>query len=446
MSEGRVRIGCGSAYAEDRIEPAVDLVEQGELDYLALDCLAERTLVHAQLRRLEDPDKGYDIRLDRLVRELTAPAVERGITFIANMGAANPAAGARRTKELLAELGHPDTKVAAITGDDVLEYVLERDLRLSNGKRPSEMDYGLVSANAYIGIDPIIESLRRGANVIVGGRIADPSLFLAPAAFEFEWPLDDWDLLAGGQVAGHLLECGTHGSGGNFADPPYRMVPDLWNLGLPIADVYPDGTSTIWKLPGTGGAVDVENCKAQLVYEIHDPSTYLTPDLTVDMREVTLEQKSHDHVFVQGARGRARPDTLKVLVGVREGFTGEGEVSFAGPGALSRAQLAADTVTKRLAHDGVVTEELRIDYIGLNSVHGDATPADAPEPWEVRLRLAARCNTEEAAAAVAQEVEFVYFGSAAGGGVRKTVKPVLAMYSALVPREDVSVTVDILEG
>lgn len=445
MAKEGVRVGCGSAYAEDRIEPAVDLLERGELDYIALDCLAERTLVAAQLRRIEDPEKGYDIRLDRLVKELAALAVARGVRFIANMGAANPRAGARRTKQLLTELGHPNAKVAAIIGDDVLELIKREDITMADGRRLAELPGQVVTANAYIGVDPVIEALGMGADVIVAGRLADPSLFLAPAIYELGWSLDDWDLIAGGQVAGHLLECGTHGTGGNFADPPYRVVPDLWNLGLPIADIRRDGTCTVWKLAGTGGAVDIENCKAQLVYEVHDPANYLTPDVVVDVTEVRLEQVSSDHVGVTGARGKPRPETLKVLVGAIEGFLGEGEISFAGPGALSRAELAADNVSKRLAHDGVTVQELRVDYIGLNSVHGDMTPPSDRQPWEVRLRVAARCEDRASAQAVADEVEFQYFGPAAGGGARKNVKPVLAMHTALVPRDQIPLSVEIVE-
>lgn len=446
MSKEYVRVGCGSAYAEDRIEPAVELLEHGDLDYISLDCLAERTLVHAQLRKIEDPSKGYDIRLDRIVRELTAPAVARGVRFIANMGAANPMAGARRTKQLLTELGYPDAKVAAIVGDDVLDAIVARDLETSTGRRLSELPGQVVTANAYIGAAPIVEALRMGADVVVGGRLADPSLFLAPAIFEHGWALDDWDLLAGGQTAGHMLECGTHGSGGNFADPPYRVVPDLWNVGLPIADIRADGTSTVWKLAGTGGLVDVENSKAQLVYEVHDPENYLTPDVVVDVSNVRFQQQSSDHVLVTGARGKPAPETLKVLVGCLQGFIGEGEISFAGPGALSRAQLGADTVAKRLAHDGIPVEELRVDYIGLNSVHGEMTPPSDHEPWEVRLRIAARCNTRESAQAVADEVEFLYFGPAAAGGSRKSVRPLLAMYDVYLHRDEIPLTVELVEG
>src|SRR5205085_1945650 len=246
---------------------------------------------------------------DEIVRRLVVRCIARGTKFIANMGAANPSAGAERTRSLLRDAGVADVKVAAITGDDVLAVVRAKDPIVRETGRPlSHMPGELVSANAYLGARPIVEALEAGADVVIGGRIADPSLFLGPAAFVHGWGPADWDLLAGGQVVGHLLECGTYLTGANWVDPPYRTVPDLWNLGQPFADVAADGTAVISKLAGTGGAVSVDNAKAELIYELGDPGNYLTPDVVVDVTHVEFEQLGPDRVGVRGAGGKPRTD------------------------------------------------------------------------------------------------------------------------------------------
>jgi hypothetical protein len=446
MSETSIRIGIGSASSEDRIEPAIKLVEEAELDFLALDCLAERTLAFAQLRKLADPNAGYDLRLDRIVEELVLPCLRRGTRLIANMGAANPAAAAARARELLADYGRRGVKLAAIVGDDVLDLVRDRDSTVTEtGKPVSELPGDVVSANAYIGAEGIVEALEQGADIVIGGRIADPSLCLAPAAWSHGWEQDDWDARAGGQVVGHLLECGTYLTGANWVDPPYREVPDLWNLGLPFAEVLADGTAVVRKLDDTGGAVSVENCKGELVYEIGDPSQYITPDLVVDVTGVGFERLGPDRVRVSGARGKPPTDRLKVLIGCLEGYVAEGEVSFGGPGALGRAELCAEVVKQRLGHTGLDFTEMRVDYIGLDSVFGPASPARPADPWEVRLRIAARVEDEATAERLQQELTLTWFGPAGAGGVRTSVRQILGMYSALVPRELIPVEVQILE-
>lgn len=446
MSQKTIRIGCGSASAEDRIEPAIDLIEGGELDFMVLDCLAERTLAFAQLRKLADPDAGYDLRLEVLVRELIVRCLERGARFIANMGAANPAAAARRTRDVLAGLGHTGVKVAAITGDDVLNLIRERDpVVRETGRRVSEIEGEIVSANAYIGADPIISALEQGAQVVLGGRIADPSLFMAPAAFAHGWSANDLDLRAGGQAIGHLLECATYVTGANWVDPPYRTAPDLWNLAPPFAEVNADGSGIVSKLDGTGGIVSIDTCKAELIYEIGDPAHYVTPDLVLDVRDVRFGDGGPNRVLVSGARGTPATETLKVLIGVLEGFIAEGEVSFGGPGALERARLCAETVQTQLERREIPVQELRVDYIGRDSVFGPATPSPAQDPWEVRMRMAVRVAERTVAEAVAQALTLTWFGPAGAGGVRTNIRQILGMSSALMPRDEIEVGVEILE-
>ena len=446
MSQKTIRIGCGSASSEDRIEPAIALIEGGDLDFMVLDCLAERTLAFAQLRKLADREAGYDLRLELLVRELIVRCLERGARFVANMGAANPAAAARRTRDILAELGHTGVRVAAVTGDDVLDLIREHDpVVRESGRRVSEIQGEIVSANAYVGADAIISALEQGAQVVLGGRIADPSLFMAPAAFAHGWSAEDLDLRAGGQTIGHLLECATYVTGANWVDPPYRTVPDLWNLAPPFAEVNADGTGMVSKLDGTGGIVSVDTCKAELIYEIGDPSNYITPDLVLDVRDVRFADGGPNRVLVSGARGKPATDTLKVLIGVLEGFIAEGEVSFGGPGALERAQLCAETVQTQLERREIPIQELRVDYIGRDSMFGAATPSPVQDPWEVRMRMAVRVAGRPAAETIAQALTLTWFGPAGAGGVRTNIRQVLGMSSALMPRDEIAVGIEILE-
>jgi len=280
----RVRIGWGSAYAEDNLEPARELAERGHLDFLCFDALAERTLALAQMRRLKNPEVGYDLRL-REFGAMFLPFAQGGLRLLTNMGAANPLMAAERLRELARHLGCDDVRVAAVMGDDVLDVIRETNPVLAEtGRSVTDSPGTLVSANAYIGAEGVVTALREGAQVVIGGRIADPSLALAALMETYHWAPDDWERLGQGIVVGHILECGTHVTGGNFADPPYRVVPDLDNLGMPIAEVDKDGQVTFSKLPESGGLLSVETVKAQLIYEIHDPARYLTPDVTADFR------------------------------------------------------------------------------------------------------------------------------------------------------------------
>lgn len=438
-----VRLGCGSAFPGDRIQPAIDLVEHADLDFLSLECLGERTLSLAQLQRMDRPDAGYDDRLDEKTRRLIALCVQKKVRFVSNMGAANPLGGAERIAMLLREQGLTGVKIAAITGDDVLATLSTQPFAIpESSTRWDELPGRVICANAYIGIEGILSALAADADIVIGGRLADPTMYLGPAAFALDWSPSDWEQMAAGQCTGHLMECGALVTGGYLADPPYLTVPDLWNLGNPIADVRRDRSSEIWKLPGTGGAVNVNTCRAQLLYEIHDPSAYLTPDVSLDVTQVTFEEVAPNRVRVENAHGRPRPDTLKVLIGVHEGFLGQAEISFGGLGALDRARLAADTVQRRLAHDGFKEGEILVELIGHDSLLGPP-PAHLGygDPWEVRLRMAARCKTQAAAQELGQEVFLQYCGPAGGGGAAPSVRPILGMHATAIAREQVPIHV-----
>jgi len=429
-----LRIGSGAGYSGDRIEPAVELAEQGDLDYLVFECLAERTIALAQQARINDPEGGYDPLLsERMRRVLPFVGVKAGrrrLRVITNMGAANPLSAAVEVRRIASELG-VDLKVAAVVGDDVLS-ALQPEWLLDNGQTVGSLGERLISANAYLGVDGILEALRADADVVITGRVADPSLFLAPQMFEFGWAADDWQRLGRGTLVGHLLECAGQVSGGYFADPGFKDVDDLARLGFPLAEISVDGEALITKVSGSGGRVSRATCIEQLIYEVHDPAAYLTPDVTADFSQVGFVEEGSDRVRAQGAGGRARPEQLKVSVGYLEGWIGEGQMSYGGPGAVARAQLARDVVLKRLELIGVKMQDVRAELIGMDALHG---PRSTVEPWEVRLRVAARCAARSDAVRVGNEVETLYTnGPSGGGGASKSVRQVVAVASLLLPR------------
>lgn len=432
-----LRIGSGAGYSGDRIEPAVELAEHGDLDYLVFECLAERTIALAQQARISDPQGGYDPLLAERMRRVL-PFVGQGtgrrrLRVITNMGAANPLAAASEVRRIAGELGL-GLKVVAVVGDDVL-HTLSAEQLLDNGQTVGGLGERLISANAYLGVEGIVQALRADADVVITGRMADPSLFLAPQMFEFGWAFDDWPRLGRGTLVGHLLECAGQVSGGYFADPGFKDVEDLARLGFPLAEIDADGNAVITKVAGSGGRVSRATCAEQLIYEVHDPAAYLTPDVTADFSQVKFVEEGVDRVRAQGASGRARPDQLKVSVGYLDGWIGEGQMSYGGPGAVARAELAREVVLKRLALIGVKVQDLRAELIGMDSLHG---PLSSVEPWEVRLRVAARCDERSDAVRVGNEVETLYTnGPAGGGGASKSVRQVVAVASLLLPREAV---------
>jgi hypothetical protein len=432
-----LRIGSGAGYSGDRIEPAVELAERGDIRYLAFECLAERTIAIAQQARMEDPARGYDPLLAERMDAVLPICARKGIKILTNMGAANPLAGAGVIRAVARRHGLSGLVIAAVTGDDILQAITSGDYALlETGESVASLADRLVSANAYLGISPLLEALGRGADVIITGRVADPALFLAPLVHEFGWDLDDWDRLGRGTVVGHLLECAGQVSGGYFADLGRKRVPDLARLGFPLAEVDEDGVAVITKVPGSGGMISLATCKEQLLYEIHDPGAYLTPDVVADLTGVTLTESGPDRVRVEGGAGRARPEALKVSVGCRDGFIGEGQISYAGPDAVERGRLALEIVARRLELTGAAFDEIRYDLIGVDSLLGAMRSRADARPSEVRARVAARTRTLRDAVRVGGEVEALYTnGPAAGGGVARSAREVVAMFSAIVPRD-----------
>ncbi len=442
-----IRVGAGAGYSGDRIEPAVELAEKGRLDYLVFECLAERTIALAQLQKAKDPDAGYDPLLGERMHAVLGACRARGTRIVTNAGAANPRAAAHRVLDIARSLGLAGTRIAVVTGDDVLA-LLQREVRgaEAGGDVLARLAGRVISANAYIGMAPIVEALAGGADVVITGRAADPSLFLAPLVHAFSWPSADWTLLGQGTLVGHLLECAGQVTGGYFADPGVKDVPGLARLGFPLAEVAADGSAVITKVEGSGGRVSEATCKEQLLYEIHDPARYATPDVVADFTGVTFAELGPDRVTARGAAGRTRPEQLKVAVGYRDGFVGEGQISYAGPGALARARLALEVVGERLLLTGARCHELRFELVGVDALHG-ARLSVGPEPYEVRARVAGRADTAAEAARIGREVEALYTkGPAGGGGATQSVREVIGVATLFLPRDEVVTRVEYLEA
>jgi hypothetical protein len=441
--EPLVRIGCGAGFAGDRADASAaiiaELARSSGPRFLMLETLAERTLALCQIERRRDPARGYSPAVERLLPQALGPCLTGGIRIVGNFGGANPRAAGTRIAELARDAGFPAARIAVIEGDDLSETFSAEELRgrevdgaiLADGP-------AMVAANVYLGAAPIAQALDAGADIVITGRVADPALVLGPLVHAFGWDWTDWRRLAGGTLTGHLLECGAQVTGGYFADPGVKDVPDLAEIGYPIAEVSADGSFVITKPRGTGGAVDRRTVTEQILYEVRDPSAYLTPDVILDISDVELIDDGHDRVRVAGARGHRRPDTLKATVFVESGVLGEAEISYAGPNALARARLAADVVASRMRQRAPELA-VRVDTIGLDSTFGvlgaGSWRRTCPPP-EVRLRFAAQSAGRAPVELLLDEVEALYCAGPAGGcGVRRHLTPRLASASYLVERE-----------
>ncbi len=429
-----LRIGAGSGGAPDRVAPARDLAERGDLDYLCFEALAERTLAHGYVARRHGTGPGYNALLERRLEAVLPACRARGTKIITNMGSANPEAAGKATVALARNLGLFGLRVAVVEGDNVT-HLLGPDTPLTEmGKTIGAYGASPIGANAYLGAEPIVTALWEGADIVITGRVADPSLFLAPMCHHYGWAADDWDRLGRGTAIGHLLECSTQVTGGYFADPGRKIVPNLAHLGYPLAEIAADGTAVITKLAGTGGCVTELTVKEQLLYEVHDPRAYLTPDVTADFSTLTIRTEAQDRIEVSNARGTARPSQLKVLVAFDGGYLAEGEMSYAGPGAQARAELARDIVRERMVEHFHYDGPLRLELIGVNSVHATGI-GRTTDSQDVRLRAAIRTLDRTWAAILLEEVEGLWMaGPAGGGGYRGSITPSVITHPAFLDR------------
>ena len=448
-------VGCAAGFSGDRTDaagPVVDTLVRrlasgpaGQKAFLIYETLAERTLALAHLRRRADPQAGYEPLLDEMLRPVLARCLQHGIRIVSNFGAANPRAAARHIERMARELGAPLPRIAVVEGDDLAAPEQQALLHEVLGAQMEGLR--IVSANAYIGAEAIAAALDAGAQIVVCGRVADPSLTVGPAMSHFGWRADDWDRLGCATMAGHLLECGAQVCGGYFADPGFKDVPGLASVGFPIAQIDADGGCVICKAEHTGGLVSEASVKEQLLYEVHDPAAYLTPDVVADLSNAQVQAIGADSVRLSGVGGRERPAHYKVNVCHEGGWLAEGEISYAGPRAEARARLAADVLRQRLPQ-----LKLRVDLIGaLSILADDAGSALAATPdaggRDVRLRVAATHEDRAQAERLQREVMALYTcGPAGGGGVRTALTPRLNTVSCLLPREAVPVRFEFVEA
>ncbi|RAP74323.1 acyclic terpene utilization AtuA family protein [Paenibacillus montanisoli] len=438
-----IRIGAGQGFYGDSVLPALETARRGQVQYLCFDSLAELTLAILQKDRQRDAARGYAADIGAAMRKLLPIAREKGIRIITNAGGMNPLGAMRETERIARELGLTGLRIAVVTGDDVradIPELIEQGAALrhmEDGRSIGEIEERIVFANAYLGAGPIVNALSQGADVILTGRTTDSALFLAPLIHEFGIQPDDWGRLAQGVLMGHLLECSGQASGGNYSGD-WQQVESLEEIGFPIAEVCEDGTFIVTKAEGTGGLVSVHTVKEQLLYEIHDPAAYVTPDVVLDLTEVRLQDAGSNRVHVSGAKGKPRPETLKVVMGYSDGWLGQAIWGYSWPDALAKAQAADRIIRKQMERGGLLYDDIRTDYLGYNSLHGPLAKLPDEETLnEVYLRIAVRTKSKDEAARLGRLVPpLMLSGPPAMGAFLGLMKPreLLGMWSSLVPR------------
>ena len=443
-----IRIANGQGFWGDWLEAPVRLVEQGPLDYLTLDYLAEITMSIVQKQKQADPNMGYARDFPPLIGRIAKTLRERRVKVIANAGGVNPIACAKEVRRLA-----PSLKVAVVLGDDLYDKL---DELLAKGHEMKSLDTGeplstirdrILSANAYIGAFPLAEALATGADVVITGRSTDTALALAPMVHEYGWKVDDFDKLAAGTIAGHIIECGAQSTGGN-CQANWKTIPDFANIGYPIVEAEPDGTFAVTKHKGTGGRVTLDTVKEQLLYELGDPHNYITPDCIADFTSIQLQQAGDDRVRVTGIKGRPATTTAKLSISYLHGYKAIGSLVYSWPDALEKAQVADRIVRERLEQLGLKFDEIYTEYLGVNACHGPAAPAVEQIP-EVQLRIGVRGPDKKAVDRFTRElIPLVLNGppTATGfGDGRPPVREVVAYWPALVPKDLIQTRVEVVE-
>lgn len=448
-----VRVASGQGFWGDWLEAPRRQVEGGDIDYLMLDYLAEVTMSILQKQKERDPAMGYARDFVGAIESVLPALVERGVKVIANAGGVNPRACADAVLAMAERRGvRGRLALGVVTGDDLLPRL---DELLAQGHALSNMDTGeplslvrdrVLSANAYIGSEPIVEALARGAQVVITGRSTDTALTMAPLRHEFGWAADDWDKMAAGIIAGHIIECGAQASGGNCLKD-WQTIPDVWNIGYPIVDARADGTFEICKHPGTGGRIDVPTVSEQLVYEMGDPHSYITPDVVADFTSIRLEQAGEDRVRVFGITGGAATDKLKVSIAYRAGYKAVGTLVYVWPDAMAKAEAADAVLRRRLEMLGLTFDAIVTEYVGVNATHGPLAGSH-PDAPEVQLRVGVRGQDKAMVERFTRElIPMVLNGPPSVTGFaagRPKVEEIVAYWPALIDKTVVTPQVEVV--
>ena len=450
----KVLIANGQGFWGDSILGPIRLVNEGPLDYLTLDYLAEVTMSILQKLKSRDPSKGYATDFVQMCKRVLPVCREKGIKIVANAGGVNPTACRDALADVIRELGITGMKIGIVEGDDILSELPsliaggEKFLNMDNGQELEPHLGAVRTANVYIGAESIVEALKQGADIVITGRATDPSVVLAPMMYEFGWDMSNNDLLAAGTIAGHIVECGAQCTGGNFVH--WREIPDMARIGYPVIEASPDGSFVVTKHEGTGGKVSIETVKSQLVYEMSNPASYITPDCVADFTSIQLKQVGEDRVHVSGIKGKPATDTYKVSIAFHEGYKVISQLTVAGPDAVDKAKLCADIVFDRVALDGVTftPEEKFIEIVGTNVCHAGITPAPS-DPAEVILRIGARSNEKAKLDRLGMEIVPLVTSGPPGvtgfAGGRPKASEIISYWPALLSKGKVKTKVTVTE-
>lgn len=451
----RVRIASGQGFWGDLLDAPVRQVEGGPIDYLMLDYLAEVTMSIMQKQRARDPRMGYARDFVPLMQEILPACVAHDIRVTANAGGVNPTACAEAVRDVARELGLGGRlRIGVVTGDDIMERLddlLARGLELRNmdtGEPLSIVRERIQSANVYLGARPMVEALRRGAQLVITGRATDTGLTLAPLVYEFGWREDEWDKLAAGTIAGHIIECGAQASGGN-CQYEWQSIPDLANVGFPIVEASPDGTFVVTKHEGTGGRINIPSVKEQLVYEMGDPAEYITPDCVADFTTIRLEDAGRDRVRVYGVKGKPATEFYKVSISYSAGYKAVGTLVYSWPDAYAKARAADEILRARLERLGLKFEHILTEFVGANATHGPLAGAPTADAAEVQLRVGVRGQNRAAVERFTKEIAPLVLTGPPGvtgfAGGRPKVEEIVAYWPALIPKVELAPRVEVLE-
>ena len=449
-----IRVASGQGFWGDLLTAPVDQVRNGPIDYLMLDYLAEVTMSIVQKQRARDPNAGYARDFVGLMREILPDCVEKDIKVLSNAGGVNVAGCAEAIGEVARELGlGGKVKIGVITGDDILgrlDEFAERGVEITNmdtGEPLSAVRDKVQSANVYLGASGLVEALGRGAQIVVGGRLTDTGLTLAPLMHEFGWKFDQWDLVSAGTIAGHIIECGAQASGGN-CQYDWQTIPDLANVGFPIVEASPNGEFVVTKHKGTGGRVSVQSVKEQLLYEMGDPKAYITPDVVADFSSIHLEDAGEDRVRVYGIKGAPSTEFYKVSIAYSAGWKAVGTLVYAWPDAYAKAKAADKILRERLDRLGLKFDLILSEFVGVNATHGHLTGEPSADIPEVQLRFGVRGQSKADVERFTKELApLILTGPPAVTGFaggRPKVEEIMAYFPALIPKDLIETKVDIL--